>query len=86
MTALITELKSMGFTTLGVIDLQMHPSEELHAILGLFEGEISIYEKENENGSGKCKDQENEQSQVPRERTASEKGKSEAMKRSSSFV
>jgi hypothetical protein len=23
----------------------MHPPEELHAILGLFDGEISIYEK-----------------------------------------
>ncbi len=29
---------------------QMHPSEEVHAILGLFEGEISIYEKESEEG------------------------------------
>jgi hypothetical protein len=40
----------MGFTTLAVIDPQMHPSEELHAILGLFEGEISVYEKETERG------------------------------------
>jgi hypothetical protein len=31
----------------------MHPSEELHAILGLFEGEIDIYEKETEKGSEK---------------------------------
>jgi tetratricopeptide (TPR) repeat protein/KaiC/GvpD/RAD55 family RecA-like ATPase len=45
LTALITELKPMGFTTLAVIDPQMHPSEELHAILGLFDGEINIYEK-----------------------------------------
>jgi hypothetical protein len=43
----------MGFTTLAVIDPQMHPSEELYAILGLFDGEISIYEKETENGLGK---------------------------------
>jgi hypothetical protein len=28
----------------------MHPSEELYAILGLFEGEINIYEKETEKG------------------------------------
>jgi len=28
-----------------VVDPQMHPSEELHAILGLFDGEIDIYEK-----------------------------------------
>jgi hypothetical protein len=29
---------------------QMHPSEEVHAILDLFEGEINIYEKETEKG------------------------------------
>jgi hypothetical protein len=46
-------LKSAGFTTLAVIDSQMHSSEELHAILGLFEGEISIYEKEAEKKSEK---------------------------------
>lgn len=31
----------------------MHTPEELHAALGLFEGEISIYEKETEKGTGK---------------------------------
>jgi hypothetical protein len=31
----------------------MHPSEELYAILGLFEGEIGIYERETEKGVGK---------------------------------
>ncbi len=45
LTALITKLKSEDFTTLAVVDPKMHPSEELHAVLGLFEGEISIYEK-----------------------------------------
>jgi len=53
LTALVTELKSSGFTTLAVIDPQMHPSEELHAILGLFDGEISINEKETDKGPGK---------------------------------
>ena len=53
LTALIPELKSAGFTTLAVIDPQIHPPEELHAILGLFEGEINIYEKETEKGLGK---------------------------------
>lgn len=53
LTGLIPELRSMGFTTLAVIDPQMHPSEELYAILGLFEGEIDIYEKEIEKGVGK---------------------------------
>jgi hypothetical protein len=28
-----------------VVDPQMHPPEELHAILGLFDGEINIYER-----------------------------------------
>jgi len=50
LTALIPELKSAGFTTLAVIDPQIHPPEELHAILGLFEGEINIREKETEKG------------------------------------
>jgi tetratricopeptide (TPR) repeat protein len=53
LAALIPELKSAGFTTLAVIDPRMHPSEELYAILGLFEGEINIYEKETEKGSQK---------------------------------
>jgi predicted ATPase/KaiC/GvpD/RAD55 family RecA-like ATPase len=50
LTSLITELKSTGFTALAVIDPQMHSSEELHAILGLFDGEISIYERETVKG------------------------------------
>ena len=45
LTALTAELKSNGFTTLAVVDPQMHPPEELYAILGLFDGEINIYEK-----------------------------------------
>jgi tetratricopeptide (TPR) repeat protein/KaiC/GvpD/RAD55 family RecA-like ATPase len=53
LTALIAELKSMGFTILAAIDPRMHPSEELYAILGLFEGEINVYEKETEKGSEK---------------------------------
>jgi tetratricopeptide (TPR) repeat protein/KaiC/GvpD/RAD55 family RecA-like ATPase len=53
LTALTAELKSNEFTTLAVVDPRMHPSEELYAILGLFEGEISIYEKETEKGIGK---------------------------------
>jgi len=53
LTALIPELKSAGFTTLAVIDPQIHPPEELHTVLGLFEGEINIHEKETEKGSQK---------------------------------
>ena len=37
LTSLLTELKSTGFATLAVLDPQMHPSEEFHAILGLFD-------------------------------------------------
>jgi KaiC/GvpD/RAD55 family RecA-like ATPase len=50
LAGLIPELQSEGFTTLALIEPQVHPSEELHAILGLFEGEISLYEKETEKG------------------------------------
>jgi CBS domain-containing protein len=51
LNALIPELKSKGFTSLAVIDPMMHPRQEVRAILGLFDGEISIYEKETEKGS-----------------------------------
>ena len=51
LTSLMTELKSMGFTTLAVVDPRMHPPEELYAILGLFEGEFDIRERETEKGT-----------------------------------
>jgi TolB-like protein len=35
------------------LDSRIHPSEELYAILGLFDGEIIIFEKEGEKGGGK---------------------------------
>ena len=50
LTDLITELKSNGFTILAVMNPQMHSSQEVHAILGLFDGEVNIYEKESEKG------------------------------------
>ncbi|MCK4933458.1 hypothetical protein KAS06_02195, partial [Candidatus Bathyarchaeota archaeon] len=50
---LLPELKSEGFTILMVINPQMHSPEEVQAILGLFEGEMNIYEKESEGGSRK---------------------------------
>jgi uncharacterized repeat protein (TIGR01451 family) len=50
LTDLIPELKSRGFTTLAVMNPQMHSLQEVHAILGLFDGEINIYEKETEKG------------------------------------
>jgi KaiC/GvpD/RAD55 family RecA-like ATPase/tetratricopeptide (TPR) repeat protein len=50
LSGLIPELRSKGFTTLVVVNPQMHPQEEVQAILGLFEGEIKISEKETVNG------------------------------------
>lgn len=47
---LIPDLKSKGFTTLAAINPQMHPPQEVQAILDIFDGEITIYEKETEEG------------------------------------
>jgi uncharacterized repeat protein (TIGR01451 family) len=46
LAGLIPEFRSRGFITLAVLNPYMHASEETHAVLDLFEGEISIYEKE----------------------------------------
>ena len=43
---LIQELKSHGFTILGVINPKMHPQEEIEAVISLFDGEIDLYEKD----------------------------------------
>jgi KaiC/GvpD/RAD55 family RecA-like ATPase len=53
LSALIPGLRSEGFTMLAVMDLEMHSPQEVRAVLDLFEGEISIYEKETEKGSGR---------------------------------
>jgi predicted ATPase/KaiC/GvpD/RAD55 family RecA-like ATPase len=45
LTALLTKLKSEGFTTLAVMDPGMHSTQDARAILDLFDGEISIFEK-----------------------------------------
>lgn len=45
LAGLIPELRSKGFTTLAVMNPYMHPREEVQAVLDLFDGEISIYEK-----------------------------------------
>ncbi|MCK4435773.1 tetratricopeptide repeat protein, partial [Candidatus Bathyarchaeota archaeon] len=50
LNALIPELRSKGFTTLAVMDPGMHTSQEVRAVLDVFEGEMSIYEKETEKG------------------------------------
>ncbi len=43
---LVPALNSDGFTILAVINPQMHSSEDIYALLGLFNGEITIRESE----------------------------------------
>ncbi len=50
LTGLIPDLRACGFTTLAVMNPLMHPTEEVHAILGLFDGEITIFEKASDVG------------------------------------
>jgi TolB-like protein/Tfp pilus assembly protein PilF len=51
LSSLIPELQAEGFTILSIMNPQMHPSQEFQAILDLFDGEISIFEKQTEKGS-----------------------------------
>jgi KaiC/GvpD/RAD55 family RecA-like ATPase len=53
LAGLVPELRSARFTTLAVMDPDMHPSQEVRAVLDLFDGEINIREKETEKGSEK---------------------------------
>ncbi len=53
LTELITDLRTRGFTTLAVMNPLMHPPQDLQAILGLFEGEIDLYEQKTKSGSQK---------------------------------
>ena len=53
LSALLPMLKSKGFAILAVMDPQMHPPEEVQAILGLFDGEIRITERETAEGTEK---------------------------------
>ncbi|MCK4313262.1 hypothetical protein KAW04_00705, partial [Candidatus Bathyarchaeota archaeon] len=53
LNALIPELKSKGFTTLAVVDPEMHPPQEVRAVVSLFEGVINVYQKKTEKGSEK---------------------------------
>ncbi len=50
LSGLLADLKSKGFTALAVVNQDMHPPEEVQAILGLFEGEIRVSERETERG------------------------------------
>jgi KaiC/GvpD/RAD55 family RecA-like ATPase len=50
LSGLLPDLRSKGFTILAVVNPQMHHTEEVHAILGLFDGEIRISERETDRG------------------------------------
>lgn len=50
LAGLIPELQSEGFTTMALMDPEMHPPQEVRAVLDLFDGEINIHEKETEKG------------------------------------
>jgi KaiC/GvpD/RAD55 family RecA-like ATPase len=50
LTALIPKLKSLGFTTLAVMNPHMHAPQEVEAILDLFQGEISLYRTKTDKG------------------------------------
>jgi len=50
LSALLPTLKSKGFTILAVVDPQMHPTDELQSIVGIFDGEIRVTEKETHEG------------------------------------
>jgi len=51
---LLPTLKAKGFTILGVVDPQMHPPEEVQAIIGLFDGEMRVTERETVKGVEKA--------------------------------
>ncbi|MGD8505398.1 MAG: ATPase domain-containing protein [Candidatus Bathyarchaeota archaeon] len=50
LTALIPKFKSRGFTTLAAMNPHMHSSQEVQAILDLFQGEVHVYRKKTEKG------------------------------------
>jgi hypothetical protein len=50
LSALLPTWKSRDFTVLAVVGPQMHPAEELQAVLGVFDGEIRVVEKETPEG------------------------------------
>lgn len=50
LNALIPDLKSKGFTTMAVMDPEIHPQQEVRAIVGIFDGEINIHDKETDKG------------------------------------
>jgi KaiC/GvpD/RAD55 family RecA-like ATPase len=50
LSALIPELKAKAFTTLAIMDPEMHSTQEARAVQDLFEGEINVYERDTADG------------------------------------
>jgi uncharacterized repeat protein (TIGR01451 family) len=46
LSSLLPDLKLRGFTTMAVVNRQMHPIEETEAVTSQFDGEIQIFERE----------------------------------------
>jgi predicted transcriptional regulator/KaiC/GvpD/RAD55 family RecA-like ATPase len=53
LTGFLSELKSQGFTSMVLLNPQMHPSKEVQAVLDPFEGEIDVYTKQTKEGMQK---------------------------------
>jgi KaiC/GvpD/RAD55 family RecA-like ATPase len=53
LTGLINDLRSQGFTTLAIMNPLMHSPQDVHAILGLFDGEIALEDRKTSRGSQK---------------------------------
>jgi len=54
LSSLLPILKLEGFTVLAIVNPQMHPPEEVQAMLGLFDGEIRVTERETVKGGEKA--------------------------------
>jgi KaiC/GvpD/RAD55 family RecA-like ATPase len=50
LSGVLADLRAKGFTTLVTVNPKMHPAEEVQAILGLFDGEMNISERETAKG------------------------------------
>ena len=50
LTALLPKFRANGFTTLATMNPHMHSSQEVQAILDLFQGEIHVYKRKTEKG------------------------------------
>ena len=50
LTELISELKARKFTSLAVVNPLMHTPQDVQAVLGIFEGEITLYDEKSKGG------------------------------------